>query len=274
MLNIKKHKSVTSHQEIAAICQPLFHATKVNYFDYIRNYDDLSRIWLGTNPEWTIYLYNREYVKVTDFRVNLNPVLAGWYTWDGLANSVHCTKERQLFYQKLSDAKNSFHIMNGISFIATHLGFREYYSFGTDQQNCQIINEYLFNKEIFEKFIYYFKQKAKNIIDEIDRKRIILPYRDISDPTKIMTYHPIEEDDLLPIKKYYLSGEYRNIFLSKKQYECLTYLSRGYRVKSIAKILNISCRTVETHIQSAKRKLSCTTTSELLSLFNKLLHSA
>jgi DNA-binding CsgD family transcriptional regulator len=52
--------------------------------------------------------------------------------------------------------------------------------------------------------------------------------------------------------------------LSERQTECLFFLLRGKTAKEIAKILNISPRTTECHLEEIKYKLNCATKSELI----------
>jgi DNA-binding CsgD family transcriptional regulator len=55
--------------------------------------------------------------------------------------------------------------------------------------------------------------------------------------------------------------------LSNRERECVYFLSIGYTDKKIAKQLNISPRTVETHISAAKSRLSVATRAELIAIF-------
>ena len=52
--------------------------------------------------------------------------------------------------------------------------------------------------------------------------------------------------------------------LSSRQLECLFFLVRGKTAKEIARILNLSPRTAEYHIEQLKFKFSCTTKSQLI----------
>jgi DNA-binding CsgD family transcriptional regulator len=63
---------------------------------------------------------------------------------------------------------------------------------------------------------------------------------------------------------YVLDDNYSEVSLSKRQSECMFFLLRGKTAKDIAKILNLSPRTIEDHIDQIKLKLNCTTKSELL----------
>ena len=53
--------------------------------------------------------------------------------------------------------------------------------------------------------------------------------------------------------------------LSKRQKECLYYLTRGMTIKQIAKVLLLSPRTVEFYFDNLRTKLNCHSRSELVS---------
>jgi DNA-binding CsgD family transcriptional regulator len=52
--------------------------------------------------------------------------------------------------------------------------------------------------------------------------------------------------------------------LSKREKECLQYLTRGMTAKQIARILNLSPRTIEFYIENMKNKLECHNRIELV----------
>ena len=55
-----------------------------------------------------------------------------------------------------------------------------------------------------------------------------------------------------------------NDCLTVRERECASLLTKGVRTKGIAKILGISPRTVETHIENMKVKLDCYSQSQLI----------
>jgi len=57
---------------------------------------------------------------------------------------------------------------------------------------------------------------------------------------------------------------YSHLPLSDREKECSQYITRGMSAKKIANIMNISYRTVETHIAKIKYKLNCKTKSEII----------
>ena len=56
----------------------------------------------------------------------------------------------------------------------------------------------------------------------------------------------------------------QNIYLSKRENEILTYVTKGYNAKQIAKKLDISSRTVEQHVENIKFKMNVSSKAELI----------
>lgn len=63
---------------------------------------------------------------------------------------------------------------------------------------------------------------------------------------------------------YSIEDTYPDSTLSQRQSECLFYILRCKRTKEIAKILQISPRTVETYINEIKLKLGCNTIPQIM----------
>jgi DNA-binding CsgD family transcriptional regulator len=65
-------------------------------------------------------------------------------------------------------------------------------------------------------------------------------------------------------KSYILTDAYCPLPLTDKQINCMFYLVRGKSYKEIAKLLSISFRTVEGHMDAIKYKLNCYSKSALI----------
>lgn len=263
-MDLSNHIAITSHQDITAICQPLFDITAVTYFDFFREYDDKSRIWLSSDPLWTNYLYNKDYVNITEF-VETEDVFipSGCYTWSSLVERCNSRYERQLYTEKLTDAYNHFSVRNGIAFIENGIGYREFFNFGTRHKAINIIDNYLTNRSLFERFLFYFKQEAATLISKADKQRIIYPINNAVKPNSNLIFPEQYNKQEFKINKYFLSGKHRNIYLTKQQFKCAVLLLQGHRIKSIAYIMDISARTVEEYINKVKDKLQCHTVEEM-----------
>lgn len=60
--------------------------------------------------------------------------------------------------------------------------------------------------------------------------------------------------------------DHENNLLSRRQIECVKLLMEGMSAKKIAKTLNLSPRTVEGHISTAKNKLNCSNNVSLIAV--------
>jgi DNA-binding CsgD family transcriptional regulator len=65
-------------------------------------------------------------------------------------------------------------------------------------------------------------------------------------------------------QRSYIIGQCPGFDLTLRQSECLFFISRGRTSKEIAKILNLSFRTVEYHIEELKNKFNCKTKGNLI----------
>lgn len=69
-----------------------------------------------------------------------------------------------------------------------------------------------------------------------------------------------------PNKACFINKEYPNSHLSSREKEILYYVIRGKTSKMIGKVLDLSYRTVEIHIENIKNKLKCNKKSELITM--------
>jgi len=63
-----------------------------------------------------------------------------------------------------------------------------------------------------------------------------------------------------------LGAKYSTEYFTKRETECMVWLLRGKTIVSVAAILKISPRTVESYIKNMKEKFACRTKFELIDL--------
>ena len=73
-----------------------------------------------------------------------------------------------------------------------------------------------------------------------------------------------QENDGQFFYKICQSNDYTQDNLSAREVECLFYILRGKTAKEVAKILCLSCRTVESHIDNMKYKFGVTRKTQLI----------
>lgn len=93
-------------------------------------------------------------------------------------------------------------------------------------------------------------------------------------------YFSIKENTPTYKNSFILSSRTMNPYrLSDRQLECLFFLLRGQSAKTIAKILSLSPRTIESYLNEIKNKMSCSTQADIIEkalsegLLNILPHS-
>ncbi len=83
---------------------------------------------------------------------------------------------------------------------------------------------------------------------------------------------PENRDDLdnnlrdLKRDRIYLTGEFSGIYLTPRECDCLCALASGRTVKTVARELKLSHRTVEFYLKNLKAKFGCANKGELLAL--------
>jgi len=70
-----------------------------------------------------------------------------------------------------------------------------------------------------------------------------------------------------PIHRLFLNVNGEEIHLSMQEFKCLAWLSRGKTIKEVARIMNLSPRTVESYLDNVKLKTKIESRSKLIDLF-------
>jgi DNA-binding CsgD family transcriptional regulator len=160
----------------------------------------------------------------------------------------------------------NFNIWNYISFIYREEKTVYWWTFGTKKENFSILNEYMDKRIIFESFIKYFNHAASDFISVDEKIMIIHP------GYKIPAYNLSCDEPFQKLQAKLLKdiNSYANkkMHLTRREIECIKYLSQGKTAKEIANFLKLSPRTIEAYLQNARLRLDCSSKSHLIDLFN------
>jgi len=250
-----KHISVISEGEVNEICDPFFKATGINYFNYAVFYKTGYCFSLVTHAEWHKYYFSKKLYQNTK-----------------LLPSDQCYLISSYAPTIAFEAKSHFNINH---FFEISKEYEDHYvllSFGTANNNDRQISFYFSNQDLLKKFGLYFKDKAAKLIKLSNAKtnKILLPeYRQkgfamIKDP------YDQQRNILGEISpnKYFFNDQGQEVWLSKREIDCLTSFVKCRSAPEMAEDFNISVKTAESYIASAREKLNCTSRSEL---FDKLI---
>jgi DNA-binding CsgD family transcriptional regulator len=245
----KDHITLTSTQALKDLCNPLT-MLQIDFFAYLRYYQDGTCLALLTDTKWFNSFLSQEQAK----SVNVFNLKSGYCFW------------KEIHLQSIvAEAENYFGIYNPFNMNYQKENYLEVYTFASQCKDYKGTQTILTNLDLLEKFNIYFKSTAVDLIEKLLKNRITIPevMRDYAG------HNAGAALSLTKRKKFLQSLGYQNQIsnLTVREYQCLRQLSHGMAAKYIANKLNISVRTVETHIENLKDKLNCQNKSQLAELY-------
>jgi len=261
--NLKTNPIFDLSADLNTICQPLFTATEITYFTHAIHFKDGSISTLTTCPEWTEHFFKEQYYNGLYVVRNNISSTTRYMLWSALPPS-----------QALNISSQCFDIDNGITLLEFEKECCHCYLFATSRNNTQIANFYINNLDILERFILYYKDRAKEIINLAIKNKIVTVTETVNN--KKFVHHKITDEqkkmylEKTPIHNYYVSLSNKTVALSKREMDCIKLIRQGKSSAETAELLSISFRTVEKHIENVKAKLECHKKSELISKITNL----
>ncbi len=259
---LKHSVAIKSCDEVGKICKDFFRETGITFYNYVRVYHDGSRISLTSNKSWALYVFTH-HEKHQIIAETIPPNGHSRYmVWD---NDENHRKD-----SLLTVARSDYNIDHGFTVITAYEGYIEFQYFASTRENQAINNFYVNNLDILNSFGAFFRERASKIIHAAEKEKIIFPGHKVfwlEEDNNTGKFHQNAYFKTLreyEVSRYYLSGKHRNIYLTKREAQCLTALIDGLTAKETARLLKISHRTVHIYLESVKQKLGCQRRSELV----------
>ncbi len=63
---VDNHAAIAASNDVAQLCQPLFKATDVSFFNYVRMFNDGRRLSIGSKAEWLKHYFDSS-IMITPF---------------------------------------------------------------------------------------------------------------------------------------------------------------------------------------------------------------
>ena len=143
--------------------------------------------------------------------------------------------------------------------------YADYYrKYELDALNGKIYSAIHPAKDALGREILIFNTKAPRYNKEKKIVGLVGHVIEIVNPGMLQLNHLLKQTDIVQTEQKYIVGENpEGIKLTCREEEILFYLLRGKSAKIMAKILGISPRTVEVHIDHLRFKFNCKTKNEL-----------
>jgi len=261
----KNHKFLSSAGYIKQICQPL-EIFKIHLFTYFKKCNDGGQIYLSSDPEWIHDYYDLSLFQTSEYESLSSLRSTGLQLWPADSGL--------LVFQHGREYYNSNY---GFTICHQQSDGYEFYFFSFSPENYPMLNICISNLDLIEQFILYFKEKAFSIIKECHPHRVFTQDNVSSQKIEINSHLSYDSKD---IRSKFMQAINANPLarwlnhyepLSKREHECLNLLLTAPTVNELSRILKISKRTAETHIERIKSKLQCKSKQELLIKLGQLL---
>lgn len=249
-------------KEMSRICRPLFQEIPLSYFTYEQYHQEGSCIFLSYKPEMDYEILKAKCLPtIEDLTLNKDHTII---LTKGM--SIIPSSPRETIMKKNIDIAANFDINHSMVLIFNHKRYVEMFFFGLEKSIQNYMNTFASNMMIFEKFCIYFRHEAFDFIQTLHGDRVVYqsntgdypPYEELA---SFWNYRRFLNN--LNIEKYFFKGSHGKCKLSPRQFECLLLVSKNKTAKQIAKLLNLSPRTVEVFLNQLKDKLGCETKDEL-----------
>lgn len=242
--------------QISRLLEPLSQNFKINTLAHVTIFDN-KLLLISSNTGWV-----ESYVS--------NDI----YNSDHYQDEISQMEQRDTFVifrgdnkSKLTDTMHNNHMWHELSIYKRYSTHIEMWNFTTCKDNEQIVNFYINNITLFERFIVYFKNQASNVLDYTDNDKLLTRSNKIVLDNNNLHTRTKNHDFIANTTLDYINTSAGKTHISSREVECLYLLSKGHTVKEIAQILDISPRTVDTYIERLKQKLQCNFKSELIQKF-------
>jgi len=255
MINLQKnHKLLSASESIKQICKPLQHLT-THLFTYMKNFNDGTQINISSDPRWIEDYYALKLYNTSYFENHPSLYQQGFKWWtegSDLPIYVH--------------GRDYFNSHYGITYCQQVEDGCEFFFFSGAKEHPFVLDFYLNNLDLLEKFSQYFKDHAVSILKECNHHRIIRE-QGTQMPTMIDTANRrnlfLQETGLLGQTLASFLSQFEP--LTRREYECLLHSMKELSTaEEVAAAMNISRRTVETHLERIKSKLQCRSKNELM----------
>ncbi|MBY0500647.1 MAG: helix-turn-helix transcriptional regulator [Alphaproteobacteria bacterium] len=246
------------------ICAPLFNNFKITTFAYLKFLEDGKILHITTNHDWlTFYTKNNLFNDVNRYINEINNIPE---------NGIGYYLRTSAVSNNFNEVLEKFGLWHGMSIYMRYPKYTESWCFATLSDNHQISDLYLNHMNILEHFILYFKSKAFDLISHSDKNKLLSTN---AHSFELIANKPIDERiqnffENTKIDTINLENLSTKFSISRRQAECIHHLAHGKSIKEIAKLLNLSPRTVESYIAIIKTKIGGSTKLDLLNFFSQL----
>ena len=266
MQNSTLRYNESMNTELQLIFRPLFENLGITDFGYVRYDNGGSYLMIESNHLWMETYYSFGYSDDINNpfselgHIKQTPL-------NGLRVFPYMGKPETLVHSLLFNSG----MWNGLSVYKRFNSYGEAYHFQGSTENTSLPVYLLNNIEVIKHFILYFHTKTKDLIDLNNAPKIICATKE-----EMMGIFGEEQSEETKIKTFLDATRFKKIIIpdmgaviTTRELNCLYHIATGKTAKEIAKILNISFRTVESYESIIKAKLGVNNKAGLIKIWEE-----
>jgi len=231
----------------------------IKHFAYVKLFADGTRIHLASTQNWTKCFFNNYF--------NIGMTSKPFNTYEN--SYLLCAYQDKSHVYSIM--RNEFNIEHGFLLIDKYSSFCEIAMFASTREYSTINNYYINNLDKLRNCLLDFKDTHRHLIEKSHKDRLILPKNsnriifelsnNSNDSQRFSLDHQNNNHLYVRLFQKELNKE---ILFSKQQSRCFKLLIKGYSIKEIANLMQLSPRTVEHYIEKIREILICKNIKEII----------
>ncbi|WP_131795818.1 LuxR family transcriptional regulator [Fluoribacter gormanii] len=241
-------------EQIIPICRPL-NNLGIHTISVLINYDDGKQIYLSNNQDWIDDYYNLELYKSSIYESCPTKFRTGFNLWPVDLN-----------LPVYSHGLQRYDCGKGITFCQRHSDHTAFYFFSGSKDNTLLNDIFLNNLSLFKNFSSYFYAEKKDLIASLrsfnfTRTGLETLSNEKKDSNLLLLADEKYLEYQITLKSLEMQfcvnlnqGDFLDLELTFRQKQILYLSLQGKSSKEIARMINISHRTVERHFELLRLK--------------------
>ncbi len=239
-MDFKKLFVVSTATDIKSIIKN-FKADVIEFFQFQRIHKDQSFSYLGTTPNVLYDYLDTEYYK------------------KAFSGDISCYQSMRVLYPEMGTPdwvelmEQRYRCGKGLLILRKTAEYADFFGFALVPKIKRPYSFFLNNIYLFELFVDYFYEEARELIKKSSEERLVHPTKTIETCLFGVEDSVLENDWLFEKQQ-----------LTKREIDCALLLRQGFTATQIAEQLFLSPRTIEVYIRALKQKFGCERLNHLL----------
>lgn len=256
---IRYHPTIVCQADLVEICKPL-QKLNIVYFAHVHIDEKSNMSGISSCPEYFKIYFNNNFYQYDLHMANLSREKS-YIIWD----TIQRTKQSKIMHHYFTQLNRD----HTFSIVKSSKTTKDYYHFAVKNEHDFMNNRYLQLLEELHCFINYFTEQVNT------NKQLKLAYKmkiSINKQLGGFFFNGQLQNDAF--KDFYNEIKTKHFYfnhieyLTKRELECLYWISKGKTATEIAIILQITDRTIKEHFKNIKQKLNCQTLFQLGMVYN------